>query len=44
MREALVKVRDQSKDAVIQIEAQALSEEVGSHVGTLPTSTHLPFM
>ena len=29
MREALIEVRDQTKDPVIKIEAQSLSEEVG---------------
>ena len=31
MREALIEVRDQTKDPVIKIEAQSLSEEVGSY-------------
>ena len=31
VREALIKVRDQTKDPVIKIEVQSLSEEVGSY-------------
>ena len=31
VREALIEVRDQTKDPVMKIEAQALSEEVGSY-------------
>lgn len=31
MREALIEVRDHTKDSVIKVEAQSLSEEVGSY-------------
>jgi hypothetical protein len=31
VREALIEVRDQTKDPVIKIEAQSLSEELGSY-------------
>ena len=35
VREALIEVRGQTKDPVIKIEAQSLSEEVGSYRFTI---------